>query len=282
MALATIIRRAAGAAFALLALALAVPAATASTVRLDFGGRQMIVHAPPTLPPAGQRALVVVLHGGLGNADRIEGGGAEHGLNMDALADQDGFLVVYLNGTPVTKMMGPQFLGWNAGGGCCGQSVGSDDVRYISGGVTMLAAKYGVAPGRIFVMGHSNGAMMAQRLVCETSLFALAVAVSGPLNLDIPRCPATAAGHRVLAIHGADDANVPVAGGVGSKGLSGVAYRAEATSQATWQASGGAYTLEIVPGADHPLEHIDAALKADGRGTVAEQAAAFFGLAPQL
>ena len=278
--MATIILRAAGAAFALLALT--ASAASAGTERLDYGGRQLIVHVPAGLPAGGPRALVVVLHGGLGNAERIEGGGAEHGLNMDALADRDGFVAVYLNGTPVTRMLGPQFLGWNAGGGCCGESVGSDDVRYISGAVAMLVGKYGVPAGQVFVMGHSNGAMMAQRLVCETSQFAVAVAVSGPLNLDIPRCPATAAGHRVLAIHGADDQNVLIKGGVGTKGVSGVAFRAEAASQATWQASGGAYTLEIVPGADHPLDHIDAALKADGRGTVAEQAAAFFGLAPAL
>ncbi|HVN01746.1 MAG TPA: prolyl oligopeptidase family serine peptidase [Caulobacteraceae bacterium] len=276
-------RRAAGAALVLLTLVPAAGSASAAGVeRMDYGGRPLIVYAPARLPPAGQRALVVVLHGGLGNADRIEAGGAEHGLNMDAAADQDGFLVAYVNGTPVTRNMGPQFLGWNAGGGCCGQSAASgvDDVGYITGAATMLAQKYGVAPGRVFVMGHSNGAMMAQRLVCETSFFAVAVAVSGPLNLDIPRCP-DGAGHRVLAIHGVDDANVPVKGGVGSKGFSQVSYHSEAASQAAWRASGAAYTLRLVPGADHPIDHIDAALKAAGGQTVAEQAAAFFGLGPQ-
>jgi predicted esterase len=147
-------------------------------------------------------------------------------------------------------------------------------VAYIGGAAKQLAGRYGVAPGRIFVMGHSNGAVMAQRLICQSDVFAAAVAVSGPLNVDTPRCP-MAQGRRVLAIHGADDANVPVGGGVG-RGLAQIRFRAEADSQRTMQASGAAYTLEIVPGADHPLDHIDAALGA-GK-SVADQAAAFFGL----
>src|SRR6185312_13904637 len=92
----------------------------AGVERIDIGGREAIVYTPARLPPSGQRALVIVLHGGLGNAERIEAGKSEHGLNLDALAEADGFVVAYLNGTPVTRMMGADMLGWNAGGGCCG------------------------------------------------------------------------------------------------------------------------------------------------------------------
>jgi poly(3-hydroxybutyrate) depolymerase len=126
-------------------------------------------------------------------------------------------------------------------------------------------------------MGHSNGAMMAQRMICETDVFAAAVAVSGPLNLDVQSCP-TARGRRVLAIHGADDANVPIKGGVGSKGLSQVAYRSEDASRRTMEASGAAYTLKIVANADHMLDHIDAALTQAEGATVAKLAVEFFGL----
>ena len=155
---------------ALMALA---PAALAATERPDFGGRQMIVHVPASLPASGARPLVVVLHGGLGNADRIYSGGAEKGLNLDSLADKDGFIVVYLNGTAVTKMMGPQFKGWNAGGGCCGvpSTTNVDDVGYITRAVGYLADHYGVDRGRVFAICHSNGAIMAQRMACETDVF---------------------------------------------------------------------------------------------------------------
>ena len=87
-----------------------------------------------------------------------------------------------------------------------------------------------------------------------------------------------ARGRRVLAIHGADDANVPIQGGVGAKGLSQVAYRSEADSQRVMQASGATYVLDVVKGADHALDHIDAALERDEGVTVGRKAAVFFGL----
>jgi len=254
-------------------------AQAAGVERPEFGGRQMIVYIPATLPPSGARPLVVVLHGGLGNADRIYSGGAEKGLNFDALADKDGFIVVYLNGTPVTKMMGAQFEGWNAGGGCCGVPAASnvDDVGYITRAVAFLGQRYGVDPARVFAIGHSNGAMMAQLMICESDVFAAAVAVSGPLNLHVATCP-KGRGRRVLAIHGADDQNVPIQGGVGSKGISQVAYRSEADSQRTMLASGATYTLDVVKGADHFLDHIDAGLVRAEGVTVGQKALAFFGL----
>ena len=45
----------------------------------NYKGRGLLVYAPPNMPARGARALVVVLHGGLGNASRIEGGASEKG-----------------------------------------------------------------------------------------------------------------------------------------------------------------------------------------------------------
>jgi polyhydroxybutyrate depolymerase len=270
------------AAVLLLGLAAAATVARASVAE-TYGGRQMIVHVPDRLPPAGSRALVVVLHGGLGNADRIANHGsgvkAERGMNMDAVADANGFVVAYLNGTPVTRVLGDRFLGWNAGGGCCGQSAANnvDDVAYIEGAVSFLAARYGIDRSRVYGLGHSNGAMMTQRLVCETRLYAAAVAVSGPLNLETSHCP-SANGARVLAIHGADDRNVPVTGGRGEIGLSGVVFSSEDRSSRVMTESGAAYTLQILPGVDHALDHIDAAIAHAEGLTLAQKAAQFFGL----
>jgi len=254
-------------------------AVAADVTTLSFGGRDLLVHVPRTLPAPGSRALVLVLHGGLGNASRIVDRRAEGGLNMNAIADREGFVVAYLDGTPVTRRLGGRFLGWNAGGACCGQSAANDvdDVGYIRGAVDELVARYDIDRARVFSMGHSNGAMMTQRLLCETTIVAAGVAVSGPLNLDVARCPA-ARGHRVLAIHGEDDRNVPVAGGVGERGLSRVAFRSEAASQRSFVDSGASYTLQVVPGADHALAHIETALEASEGLTIAEKSARFFGL----
>jgi polyhydroxybutyrate depolymerase len=260
-------------AVALAAFLVAAPSLAATPATETFNGRELIVYVPDHLPPPGRRALVIVLHGGLGNARRIVAAQNESGLNLDAEADAHGFIVAYLDGTPVTLRMGPEFLGWNAGGGCCGQSFARnvDDVGYIKGAVAELARRYGVDPARVFGYGHSK------RLICETDLLAAGVAVSGPLNLPVATCPA-AKGKRVLAIHGADDENVPIAGGKGTKGISGATYASEAHSREVMTASGAVYELDIVPGADHKLDDIDAALQRIEGQSVQRKAVAFFGL----
>jgi polyhydroxybutyrate depolymerase len=246
----------------------------------NYGGRSMLVYVPLHPTPQGSRAMVIVLHGGMGNAQRIESGRSEHGLNLDAVAEKNEFIVAYLNGTPATRILGDDKLGWNAGGGCCGQPAENnvDDVAYIKGAVDFLVAKYGIDRTCVFGIGHSNGAMMTQRLLCETSLYAAGIAISGPLNLPTATCPA-ARGKRVLAIHGEDDENVPVVGGRGTKGISRAVYNSEAHSRQVFTSSGATYELHMVKGADHQLDHIGAAIqKADGH-TIAEEATRFFGLA---
>jgi len=245
----------------------------------QFGGRDILVYVPDQLPSPGHRALVVVLHGGQGDAQRIVSGEAESALNLDPVADKDNFIVAYLNGTPVTRFLGERFLGWNAGGGCCGLPATNDidDVAYIKGAVGFLATKYGIDRTQIYGIGHSNGAMMTQRLMCETDLYAAAVAISGPLNLDVSTCP-NAHGKHILAIHGAEDENVPVAGGVGAKGLSKVAYKAEGYAKDIFLRSGATYTLEIVDGADHKLENIEAVITRNEGLSIGQKAAQFFGL----
>src|SRR4051812_24153318 len=53
------------------AAAIAPISASAADTVDHYAGRDMIVHVPARLPASGSRALVVVLHGGMGNADRI-------------------------------------------------------------------------------------------------------------------------------------------------------------------------------------------------------------------
>ena len=246
----------------------------------NYGGRSMLVYVPLHPASQGSRALVIVLHGGMGNAQRIESGRSEHGLNLDAVAEKNEFIVAYLNGTPVTRLFGDDKLGWNAGGGCCGLSAENnvDDVAYIKGAVGFLVAKYGIDRTRVFGIGHSNGAMMTQRILCETSLFAAGIAISGPLNLPAATCPA-ARGKHVLAIHGEDDENVPVAGGRGTKGISRALYNSEEHSRQVFTNSGATYDLHLVKGADHQLDHIGTAIEQTEKQTIAQKAARFFGLA---
>lgn len=264
---------------AILAAAITLMATAATAMETQsFGGRDMLVYVPQHPAPEGRRALVVVLHGGLGNAGRIADEKSETGLNLDAKAEENGFIVAYLNGTPVTRLPFGHMLGWNAGA-CCGRSAtnGVDDVGYITGAVNDLIARYGIARDRVYGMGHSNGAMMTLRMMCETDVYAAAISISGALETADQNCP-DARGKRILAIHGADDNNVPVAGGVGGKGLSRVDYKSEAYTAKVFRDSGAVYDLRIVPGADHFLNNIDAALQKAQGASIAQKAVQFFGL----
>ena len=121
---------------------------------------------------------------------------------------------------------------------------------------------------------------MTARLMCESKIYAAAVAISGPLNLETGNCPA-ARGKRILAIHGADDENVPVAGGRGTKGISGAIYNSEERTRQVFTDSGASYELQVVRGADHKLDDIDAVIQKIEGQTIAEKATEFFGLARQ-
>jgi polyhydroxybutyrate depolymerase len=261
------------------ALGCAAPAGNASpgTVAEAYAGRTVLVHLPQRMVPGS--ALVVVLHGGFGNAERISARRSEGGLNLDDAADAAGFIVAYLNGTPVSQRLGDGYLAWNAGGGCCGlpARLDVDDVGYIKGAVEQLAARYHIDRARVYGIGHSNGAMMTLRVLCETGLYAAAIAIAGPLNMPDARCDA-ARGRAVLAVHGEADENVPLGGGHGNKSLSLTPYNSEEHSRQAFLRAGASYELVALPATDHPLDHVEAAmLRRDGL-TIAQQAVRFFGL----
>jgi polyhydroxybutyrate depolymerase len=243
-----------------------------------YEGRTALIYLPTTLPAKGSRALIVILHGGLGNAQRIAAKQSESALNMDTVADTAGFVVAYLNGTPVTRLLGSDKLGWNAGK-CCGQPAENniDDVAYLQTTVKEISAKYGVDPSRIYGVGHSNGAMMMQRMMCETSVFAAAVPISGTLENNATSCP-LARGKRLMAIHGDNDQNVPINGGKGSKGISRTNYASQAATAEVWQRSGASSDIHIIKGANHSTEKINIRLVETESTSLVQKIVRYFAL----
>lgn len=258
--------------FILIAVALSCAApvqARAGMESFDFKGREVDMFVPQDLPQAGARSLLVILHGGGGNSNAVR-----HSLKMDGVAEKYGFLVAYLNGDPMLRSQNRHT--WNAGE-CCGISVreNDDDVGYIVSAIREIERQYGVSPSRVYGMGHSNGAMMTQRVMCETGIYQAAVPVSGPLELDTKSCPA-ARGKRILAIHGAVDKNVPINGGRGI-GVAGVSFNSEANTKKIYENSGASYTLWVVDGADHHPKNIIASIAQSG-GSMQEAVVKFLGL----
>lgn len=247
--------------------------------KIPYEGRDMYVHIPGRLPPEGSRALVVVLHGGLGNAERIVTMRSEKGMNLNDAADKYGFIVAYMNGTKVSKIFGSDKRGWNAGY-CCNLAVENniDDVSYITGAVQQLVKYYGIDTQRIYGIGHSNGAMMIQRMICETEVFAAGVSFSGSLNMETDSCPG-AQGRTILSVLGKGDTAVPLEGGYG-KGISSKNFKtSQEYSRQLIEGSGGRYILQVYEDAEHQFDTISAAVLKEDGVTVDEKVARFLGLA---
>jgi len=185
-----------------LCFSLWIPAFAGITVN----GRTYEIHLPGNRAPGKPAAVVIVLHGGGGNAAN-----AERMSGMSAKADKEGFIAAYPNGTP-SRPGGP-LLTWNAWR-CCGAAMDShaDDVAFMREVVDDIAQRYPVDRKRIYATGLSNGGMMAYRLGCEAGdLFAAIAPVAGALNsYDCTSGPKVS----VIAFHGTADKHVLFNGGL--------------------------------------------------------------------
>ena len=166
--------------------------------------RQYIIHIPPRYDPSTPTALVIVLHGGGGNAES-----AIRMTGMSRKADEETFVAVYPQGTGRLKN---RLLTWNAGV-CCGYAVDHnvDDIQFLAALIDHLSQEYRLDPRRIYLTGFSNGAMMAYRAGCELSEKLAAISpVSGSLLVE--NC-APGAPPSVVIFHGTADQHVLYGGG---------------------------------------------------------------------
>jgi poly(3-hydroxybutyrate) depolymerase len=111
---------------------------------------------------------------------------------------------------------------WNAGG-CCGDDT-ANDLLYLRQVVTAVEGLANIDRSRVYVVGMSNGGMMAYRAVCEEpDIFAAAGVVAGALMPGV-NCAHTDI--HVIEIHGTRDNVVPLHGG---KGYDGIVFPAQST-----------------------------------------------------
>lgn len=230
-----------------------------------FKGREWLLYIPKNLPDKATRSLLIVLHGGGGNARSVH-----NKLLFDREADEYGLVVAYLNGSAAARLGGSRFKAWNAGGGCCGKPNRDqvDDVGYITDAVAALQSRFHISHSHTFAVGHSNGGMMLQTMACETEIFKRIVTLSATLMIDSKRC-SKAANHNIINYHGARDENVPVAGGIGTKGLLQIPFTSQANAKHLFESLGGRYQLVILPEASHSLKDLNhSALKYKGRNLI--------------
>jgi polyhydroxybutyrate depolymerase len=173
----------------------------------DRRDRTFYVHVPKPRP-SGAMALVLLFHGGGGDAP-----GMERIAHFDRLADEHGILAIYPQGFQDS---------WNDGAGNTpAEKAGVDDVAFVSSLLDWAQAHYLVDPNRVAAAGFSNGALFAELVGCRLAgRLSLIFPVAGPLPTDV--APGCRPGRplSVVAVHGAADPVVPYGGGQG-QGFSG-------------------------------------------------------------
>lgn len=212
----------------------------ATTAQTTFGGdRPVEIRVPSGYDPSRPAPLLLVLHG-YGAAGTFN----DIYMKLTTIADAKGFFYVSPNGT---RDKGGRLF-WNATESCCNfDGIAVDDVAYLSSLVEEIRKAYAIDPKRIFVVGHSNGGYMANRLACERAdLFAAAVSWAGANFADPSRCkPSAPIGF--LQIHGTSDALVPFGPASGDAGgpVSGN-YPGAAGTTAIWAEKNGC-APDLVP-----------------------------------
>ena len=173
------------------------------TVRTGGMERMYLSYTPAGLAAERKYPLLLVLHGGGGNAKQTM---SFCGFNV--LADRDKFLVVYPEGYK---------KGWHDGRiapAVDAYAEDVDDISFISSVINEMQSSLPVDPNRIFATGISNGAMMSLHLAHKLSEKIRAIApVCGSIAENQAKAFRPAHPVAVLVINGTDDPLVPYDGG---------------------------------------------------------------------
>lgn len=116
-----------------------------------YPSRDYWTYVPPALPPVGQRALVVYLHGCAQPADQ-----AARSTSWNDLADQRHFVVAYPEQSTDPTTGSPAQC-WNSGQAALAR--GEGELESVAQITRAVAAVYGAA--RVYILGTSGGALMA-------------------------------------------------------------------------------------------------------------------------
>lgn len=183
-------------------------------LRYGLSARNYLLHVPPNYDQQKVWPLILVLHGAFSTAHTME-----KWSGFSILADREGFIVAYPNGIGVFGWL----QHWNAGH-CCGLAEMDhvDDVKFLDYVIGEISSEFHIDPHRIYVVGHSNGAMLAYRFATESRVPIAGIGVvAGSIGSSKgadgavyqtgpPEIPVS-----LIAIHGREDRSVPFEGGGG-------------------------------------------------------------------
>ncbi len=183
-------------------------------LNLHTGGysRHFNFHIPLGYDPARPCPVVIVLHGAFSTAREME-----QGSGWSQLADREGFMVIYPEGIGILGYL----QHWNAGH-CCGKAAKDqwDDVAFLDAVIQEMGRHYAIDRQRVYMVGLSNGGMLAYRYAAERSgtlaaVAAVAGAIGSQATPDQPEwlLPPPAGPISVYIMHGTADEAIPIVGG---------------------------------------------------------------------
>ncbi len=176
------------------------PLLQAETITVNAGrsARDAVVYRPSSTEGA---PLALVFHGGGGSANRM----TNKSRDLTRTLTGAGYTVVYMNGS--TRRDRNKLRTWHAVH-CCAYAARAriDDAAYADAVIDTLDTRLGIDRTRIFLIGHSNGAMLSYRLAGAIKTAPRAVATfSGAIFADQPAIPARTS---IFMYHAVDDAVV--------------------------------------------------------------------------
>jgi polyhydroxybutyrate depolymerase len=163
--------------------------------------RSYEIHVPPSYKQGTPMPEVLMIHGISQDGDSFA-----QDTQMNAKADQKGFIAVYPEGNPILR--NPTHRAWNVPNwDIVHPARHSDDVQFVSQVIDAVPQELSIDAKRVYVAGFSNGGMLAQEVASQNSDKVAAAALVGTAlsGLDLaPKEPVS-----VIDIHGTADPVVP-------------------------------------------------------------------------
>jgi polyhydroxybutyrate depolymerase len=164
--------------------------------------RTYYLNVPSTYSAATSTPLLLALHSRTSTAKTIF-----TDSQILSWAESMNFIVAGLNGAVYEDASS-----WNAGNCCTNATTYQEnDMLFVSTVLDHVTANHSIDKSRVWVMGHSNGGMMAYRLACDLYDKITAIAVVTGALMD-PTCSPTKP-VSIFHIHGNLDPTVPFHGG---------------------------------------------------------------------
>lgn len=166
---------------------------------VESGGHTRVyeLHVPETVDPSVAAPLVVVLHG------VPRGVGMRAITGFDEAAARHGFVVAYARAFETRD--------WAVGCELCTSAArrGIDDVRYVRDLIARTARELSIDRDRMFAVGFSQGALMAQLLACRFQDLAGAASVAATMIEPVWETCAPPEPRAMLFVHGSEDPEFP-------------------------------------------------------------------------